>query len=360
MEVATNSSNKHLNMAISSFRFTDLPAELRYKIYDYVKPGDWWHEYIILSACSLVNSSLKLKGVPPLFAASKWILLEAIDSLTKGTCKIEIFCNKVRTNFLLERQLLDAGTPVASTVDESSIRLPLCRSLSISIIPPVRLPLRFMRTRRNVARVVKWVNSWKRGNLPSLDVKLDISDGFSPVYNDFIVLMGPLSLLRGFYTHANVSGGTGYKFDAQIEEHRARLEMCLNGDSVGARRTIEYQQAMLDIRLPIADQPLLFNGQPREQGPGEQISQHIRAGSADHVSLIDIQSGIERMQSWCNVHGGNHPPWLERLGSSIKNESITEREAKSLFDEVLSPGRAREYEFWMIGLSTGFDPFQLV
>lgn len=314
-----------------------------------------------------MSTPSKLRGLPALFRVSKWIFNEAIDSVLGDTSEIRISDSEIITNFPLETLLTPRSPDRVADGDmiiaEHRIQLPPCQTIEVTIQLPPRAREGLILTRRNVAKVVDWLNTCDRQVLLNIKARLDFTlngGGVNGVWNDFAILMGPLSKLRKRCTSAAVSRDTGYSYNARIEEQCARLEAVLNGERGPARKAIVYQQSILDIRLPVKELKLYYerNEWLEEESRVFHPFQKTDPRGEEGSRLIATLEGIFRLNAWCRTHGEDPPPWLDALFSVVKRVYVIRAEAKAIFDRVLSPGGVRQYDYWISGISTAFDPFK--
>lgn len=371
-----------------AFEFAKLPLELRSEVYGYVKPDDWWHEYAFDPRSGAVTKLATRKcSLPALFRGTKWVLLEAVDSLTKGTCSIHISSSKIGLGFPLEPLLKPGRSLDPMIIDEDTIRIPICKTIKITIALPQRMLNDFMQSRRSMADVVKWLNSYDTEKLPRLEVKLENGSGLEAVPNDFAMLVGPFVKLNKDVESFTISSDTGYSHDARVEQQCDWLEDLLNGDfDESTEKYLIFQQAVLDIRLTATDltkrlaqleveheykvmyaeresfenwwqQPQSTRG----SGP-ETVRVDKQPLNIDKCSILDIVMGTRALRYWCNAYEVPAPTWLRYLGNVFDRDSeeLDEQKLSRMLKEVLLPGDARAYDHYATGLSKGFNPFQLV
>lgn len=358
MELTKYSNRRHRKMgatAKSSFEFAKLPLELRSEIYGYVKPDKWWHEYTIDPRSGTITKlSTRECSLPPLFQAAKWILLEAVDSLTKGTCAVHVSSSKIGLSFPLEPLLQPDRSPGPIIVDQDTIQIPFCKTIKITVRIPQKVLDDFMQTRRTVTDVVGWLNSCDRKTLPRVEVKLESGSGVKPVLNDFKMLMGPLVRLNKDLESVKIWSDTGYSYDAEVEQHCARLAHLLRGRfDKDTAKTLMFEQAMLDTRLTTADLSkrltqlqyqhecaVLRAEQERRIGwrqephqsrgsSSEPVQVDLRPLPIDKRSLVDVTLGINALRDWCTTYEVNRPRWLRQLGNVFDSE-IKEVETRGL------------------------------
>lgn len=211
-----------------------------------------------------------------------------------------------------------------------------------------------MRMRRVVDTVVGWLNACCDIQMSCINVHL-ASDEVETVWNDFATLLGPLSKLKKPHALAVVLRPRGQPLNAKIEQQCDRLEKVLGGESAGeAKRITEYQQAMLDIRLPVSR--IL-----RTMGHSDlhEVEQQTNRFILRPWCHSEISAGILRLQGWCVTYGVVLPVWLDKVRDLIERLPVEQGEVAKILGEVLGEETDQvKFEHWMAGLTTAFDPFQ--
>lgn len=321
------------SMGLSTFKFENLPPELRFEIYAYVRPEGLWHAYWLNTRTRKVVQSRRKGRLPPLFQVSKRIMNEAMSFLLRRNWQIQILEGKVVTNFPL---------------DET--QLSLCEKLTITVErPPSPREYRsILETRRAVDIVVNWLNSYSniKSNLKmhGIKVRLGSTGSDSPcVWNDFAMLTGPLSRLKKSYAPAYVSRRDIFVRDARSRQQCDHLEKVLAGGLGAEKRALEYQQAILDIRLAIS----------RTKGDSESNAK------SRGLRCDDIVGGVRRLKKWYSIYNVQEPGWLQDLHDVLKKSA--KKISSEDFTRVSSDGNATFacFGYWVTGILTGFDPFRL-
>lgn len=237
----------------------DLPPELRFKIYAYIVPVGLLQSYWLDSVTkpNKIARSRRVNSIPSLLRVSRKILDEATDSLLKRHCKVSISQDRIVANSPLEAIVDAYRNPCQPITWEAKIQLSNCEKLSIVVEhpPSPRRVENFLQTRRVVDNVVGWLNSNSDLTPSHIEVKLAFDrqpDGFRGVWNDFAMLLGPLSKLDKPSAHAHVARPDARQLEVKIEQQCNGLEKILSNEFGEAKRVFEYQQTILDIRLLVS------------------------------------------------------------------------------------------------------------
>lgn len=224
--------------------------------------------------------------------------------LTFATFEIQVCSDSIGVNFPLESLLTPRDLFVGGQIDELAIQLPPCKKVDLTIVLPVRTLGAFMATRRSVAKVVELLNLGYIGadSVPSLEVRLEFS-GVKFVWNDVAMLMGPLSRLSRI--PVTVSRDTIFSSNARVEQQCHFLESFQSAEDKDKidKRTLEYQQTMIDVRLPLTQLKQTFPDQQcQEVGVYRHLDPRTESAIVDERSTADIGIGLVRLQEWCSTY----------------------------------------------------------
>lgn len=286
----------------------------------------------------------------------------------KGNCKIHIHCSDhysaksgpyILANFPLQTLATTWASSNATLFGEDAVQVSLCQKLTINVeSPSPRVAVKSYTARKTVDKIIGWLNSSSNLQFSRIDTALvfDVENiGAQLVWNDFAMLLGPLSKLQPSFALARVDRPAGQLFDARIDRHCSHLEKLLKGGSPDAKRLVEYQQAILDVRLPIS-----FIGSGLGLTPTYEVENPYDLLQLPDECCDNVNAGIKRLRTWCSTYNVAPPPrWLHDLGNVIKDSKILKGAAEEVFEKVLGIGPyPSKFVHWMAGLATGFNPFQ--
>lgn len=306
------------------------------------------------SNSDIINEHSATDPLPALFLTSTTICHEMIHSVMSGrTCNIWINAYFIHSDFLLHTPMepISTGIRYARHLRKERLQLPLCQKLRLNItLPSPRNAEDFLQIRRNVATAVSWFNALENRTLPRMEVKLRLgpqdSDGSGVrcVYNDFAMLMGPLSKLIKPCTRAIVLRNTGWKsHNAEVERQSSLLENFLNG-SADALKELTYQQSMLEVKLALCIGTFRFYRRDR----------YVNLTAA---KAAEISKAVATLRTWCEEYNESPPPWLDDLQNVCGRKVTLEHDAFGLVRRVLEGRKLWQFEQWAAGLTTSFSPF---
>ena len=323
-----------------------LPAEVRLLIFKSLLPDNFRQVYTVTDD-GIAPDRQQNSPNPHFLRVSKQVHDEIVQAMmTDATCKVRIESTKITTNFI--DCFRRAHSPQFGM---TSFQLPACNMLDITIVPPFpRTTKEFVETRRNVQLFVEALNSATCDVLPKMSVRLEHQrngGGFRCEYNDFAMLMGPLSKLQKRCRGVMIYRTTGwYSFAAKIEKQCDLVEKAVTG-SKEASKLFTFQQRMLDIKLPLC----MF--QSEEHFLNRFDSQRQRA-ALDPKTAAKVLGGCCGLFIWSKTQKEATPQWL----GALKDELMARRApSATLLEQVFEGYDKGQLCNWAAGLMTPRNPF---
>ena len=328
------------------------PPEVRAAIFKRLLPEDFRQVFTVVDS-KIVYAPLLSSPEPSFLSSSKEMRAEIVDvSMVDGTCTVEIDSERISTNFLATRWMIAPSPKMIlerSQPDYLSFQLPTCKIFEIIIVPPFpRSTEEFLVARRNVELFVETLNNSKSDFIPKLSVRLQHqhNGGCRCGYNDFAMLMGPLSKLRKRCRAVMIYRTTGFHtFVPDIEKQCDLIEQAVAG-SPEAQKLLAYQQYMLEIKLPLSriDYPLSIP---------QWVQQQPRV-VPDQSSAARVLRACHGLKDWCRAYGESRKHWLEPLKVEMEAGNTPSSE---LLEQIFEGHDRSVALWWAAGLATRVNPF---
>lgn len=323
-----------------------LPPEVRLMVFKLLLPENFRQVYQVTDDAIALDRKSSSPN-PRFLWISKQVHDEIVQSMmTDTTCRVRIESDKITTNFI------DSFRTVQnSKARAAAFQLPACNLLDVTIIPPFpRSAEAFVHTRRNVHLFVEALNNARCDIIPKMSVRLEHQEcggGFRCDYNDFSMLMGPLYKLHKPCRAVMIYRTNGYfSFASKIEVQCDTIEKALGG-SEEARRVFDFQQCMLDIKLPLC----MFNPpQPISFLFGQQLAPAV----LDAASASTILRGCAGLLNWYLKQDQSKPDWLDAVADELL---IGGTPSRTLIEQIFEGHAAGTMQFWASGLMTPINPF---
>ena len=325
--------------------FDRLPPEVRLLIFDLLFPETFRQVYTVTD--NGIVPDRRRSSNPCFLRVSKQVHDEILQAmLTDTTCKVRIDLETITTNFIGSFRKIHYPHPGVT-----SFRLPACKMLDITIIPPSPRNTRdFVQTRKAVQQFVDIVNNSTCDILPKTLVRLEHQangGGFRCGYNDFAMLMGPLSKLQKPCRGGMIYRTTGwYSFAPDIERQCDLIERAVAG-SEEANMLFTYQQRMLDVKLPLC----MFESNEQFQN---RFNEHRQRAALDSKAAAAILGACCALYIWSKTHNKPRPDWLDTLSIELMARRTP---SATLLGQIFEGYGMRDMGYWAAGLMTRINPF---
>ena len=114
-----------------------LPQEVRLDVHRHLLPEDFLQIYISNGDRFTRVPSPHSSSLPPFLRVSKELHSEMLPSLMADrTCEARIANDIVRTNFFMHDPWSTIGSQQLNSTQEVTLRIPLCKRLTVTIVPP--------------------------------------------------------------------------------------------------------------------------------------------------------------------------------------------------------------------------------
>lgn len=332
-----------------------LSPEMRSEIFKWLLPESFQQVYSITDT-GLVYAPHLSSPEPQFLFTSNALRNEMLQAqLADRACQVKISKGTVSTNFIpspSRKQHMQA--------DMTAMRLPRCNMLEITIVPPSPRDLeRFYKVRRNVQLFVNTLNYSGRDISPPITIRLEHQDkGVLCGYNDFAMLVGPLSRLQKPCRAVMAYRTTGFHTFVPKIERRCDLIEAAIGGSREARKLLTFQQLMLDVKLPLCEFEFTLCRFEEIMRTSQQVSRwrvpEIRQPTLEAPSAARALSACCELEDWCWKYAEPEPQWLVFLMSELESSNMKPR---PLLSQVFEGKKGKDMRDWAAGIMTWMNPF---
>lgn len=334
-----------------------LPPELRFEVFSYLVPQDFRQTFEISGDEESVAPSFRQPACLAIFYTSKKLRDEASQAVMGGrACEFTITKTGYRTNFPF------CDTLMSPQERNNVINMSVSKAVNfVPCIPHPRCAEDIAAVRRNVAKIVRYINRGER-ELPPVTASIfsALQRHLRLAYNDYAMLLGPLAGLSNVNRGVKISCSsplTPGLVDSKCLEQCNLIETAMQDCHAFADLVLQ-QQAKIDIKLTIA---MYYDPQPFAQTLG--LALIIRPiGLQAARTLKEALHEVKKLHAFKisaspDAMVVDLPAWMHEVYSKVCEFGDQTHIPEHLITTILGDRLRFEYLAWAAGHQTLINPY---